>query len=275
LQVEGFLSLALVLAARGRFDEAMATFEAIPLHRVSPWDVIQVEVTRVRVLLAQGQLAEAVRWVDACQHARSERQPGATPVLFGDMEDLALARVALAQGRAEQVIAPLEDLRGRAERGGRGRNVLEARILLARARWMLGQRAAALADLGTALELAAPEGFARLFLDEGDAVGDLLAEYAASRGPSREREHALKLLVALGRPASALAATGAPAVALSAREVEVLRLLAAGRSNEAIAEELVVALSTAKWHVAQIYRKLGVRGRMEAAARARELRLIA
>jgi LuxR family maltose regulon positive regulatory protein len=62
---------------------------------------------------------------------------------------------------------------------------------------------------------------------------------------------------------------------LSPREADVLRLLATGRSNEEIAGDLVLALSTVKWHVAHIYRKLGVRGRMRAVARARELRLIA
>ncbi len=108
-------------------------------------------------------------------------------------------------------------------------------------------------------------------------MADLLAGYVASRRPSRERTHALQLLVAFGRavPPSALPVAETLAAALSARELDVLRLLASGRSNEAIASELVVALSTVKWHVAHIYRKLGVSGRVQAVTRARELRLIA
>jgi LuxR family maltose regulon positive regulatory protein len=61
---------------------------------------------------------------------------------------------------------------------------------------------------------------------------------------------------------------------LSERELEVLRLLAAGRSNQQIAEELVVALNTVKKHVAHILAKLGAANRTEATARARELGLL-
>src|SRR5262249_13911453 len=122
-----------------------------------------------------------------------------------------------------------------------------------------------------ALALAAPEGIMRVFLDEGEPIADLLAAYVA--GHPSAREHALKLLAAFGRvvepPMLPLS------MSLSPRELGVLRLLAAGRSNEAIAGELVVALSTVKWHVANIYRKLGVSGRVQAVARARELRFLA
>ncbi len=275
--VEGPISLALVQTARGRFEDALATFERIPIHQLSPWDVAQIEVMRARVLIAQGRIAEAARWADGCRRSRREPRPIAAMALFREMEDLALARVALAQGRAGETVAPLEDLSAQATRAGRWRNVLEARMLLARARWVSGEREAALGDLDAALALAAPEGFVRVFLDEGEPMADPLAGYVASRPPSRERTHALQLLAAFGRavPPSALPVAETLAAALSARELDVLRLLASGRSNEAIASELVVALSTVKWHVAHIYRKLGVSGRVKAVTRARELRLIA
>jgi LuxR family maltose regulon positive regulatory protein len=273
IMTEGPISLALVQAARGRVEEALATFEQIPQHQLSPWDITQVQAMRVRVLIAQGQLAEARRWAEACRRRRQEHDDIAELTLFHDLEDLALARVTLATGSAAEVIAPLEDLCARAARAGRMRNVLEARMLLARARGVSGERQAALHELDAALALAAPEGIMRLFLDEGTPLADLLATYVASRPPSRESAHALKLLAASGR-AVAPSELGLPE-ALSARELDVLRLLAVGRSNEAIAHELVVALSTVKWHVAHIYRKLGVKGRVQAVARARELRLIA
>jgi LuxR family maltose regulon positive regulatory protein len=275
--VEGLISLAMVQAACGRNDEALAAFEElrdqIRVYPLAPWDLTQLEVMRVRVLIAQGHLAEASRWAEACQRTRQEHRPISALVLIRELEDLALARVALAQGYAGDAVAPLEDLCTRATRAGRWRNVLEAKMLLARARWMSGEIEVALRDLEASLALAAPEGFMRVFLDEGESLADLLTSYVASRPPSRERAHALKLLAAFGRfiePAALpLAET------LSPRELEVLHLLATGRSNEAIASDLVVERSTVKWHVAHIYRKLGVTGRMQAVARARELHLIA
>jgi len=277
LMVEGPISLAMVQAARGSVGDALATLEQIPVHQLSPWDVTQIEVTRARLLIAQGQVSEAALWAEGCRRSRQEQRSISAITLFREMEDLMLARTALAQGCTGDAVAQLEDLCARATRTGRWRNVLEAWILLARARWMLGEREAALGDLEGALALAAPEGFMRLFLDEGEPMADLLANYVASCPPSRERTHALQLLAAFGRAVapSALPLAESFSARLSAREVDVLRLLASGRSNEAIASELVVALSTVKWHVAHIYRKLGVSGRVQAITRARELRLIA
>ncbi len=274
---DGLISLAMVHAAHGRYDEALVGFEElrrlIRTQQMASFDVNQMEMMRVRVLIAHGQLDEAARWAEACLRSRQEQSLIAALPLLREMEDLALARVALALGNAGEAIAPLEDICGPATRAGRLRNVLEARMLLARARWMSGEAHAAMLDLEAALALAAPEGFMRVFLDEGEPMADLLTAYVASHPPSRERAHALALLAAFGRAIEPSALP--PSAALSAREIEVLRLLATGRSNEAIASTLVVALSTVKWHIGQIYRKLGVAGRVQAVARARELRLIA
>jgi LuxR family maltose regulon positive regulatory protein len=273
---DGLVSLALLQAGRGQYEEALETFEEIRhlirMQQLVQWDLIQMEVARAGVLIAQGNVAEAARWAESCQR---ERRSGtaALPAVFREEEDIALARVALAQCRAEEAVALLEDVCPRALRSGRQRVLLVARALLARAHWMLSETDAALGDLDTVLALAAPEGFMRVFLDEGESMADLLAAYVAGRPPSRARAHALKLLAAFGRAAEPSALP--PSLALSPRELDVLRLLAIGCSNDAIARELVVALSTVKWHVAHIYRKLGVSGRVQAVARARALRLIA
>src|SRR5579859_1353273 len=274
---DGFVSLAMVQAARGQYDEAMASFEEvrhlIRTQQVASWGLSQMAMMRVRVLIAQGQIAEAASWADACLRSRGNQAPGTLFPLLREIEDLTIARVALAQGCAGDVIAPLEKTCVPATRAGRLRNVLEARMLLARAHWMLGEREAALGELDTALTLAAPEGIMRVFLDEGETMAEALAGYVASRSESPRRAHAFALLAAFGRvvelPALSLSET------LSPRELAVLRLLAAGHSNEAIASNLVVALSTVKWHVAHIYRKLGVNGRVQAVARARERHLVA
>ncbi len=275
--IDGLISLAVIQAERDRGDEALATFEEIRhlirKQRLAAIDIYQMEYVRARVLLMYGHVTEAARWADERRNSRKLSDPLMDLAVLREAEDLALARVALAQGCADADVALLEDLCAHAERGGRLRNALEARMLLARARWMAGETEAALRDLEASLALAAPEGFVRIFLDEGELMADLLAGYVASRPPSRERAHALKLLAALGRAAepSALPLS----ITLSPRELDVLRLLATGHSNEMIASELVVALSTVKWHVAHIYRKLGVTGRVRVVARARELHLIA
>ncbi len=273
---DGLISLALLQAGRGQYDESLATFQEIQhlirMRQLAQWDLVQMEIARAGVLIAQGNVAEAARWAESCLRARESNMAEYVGA-FREDEDLALARVALAQGHAEEAAAFLKDVCPHAIRLGHLRPALAARVLLARVYWMLGEVDTALLNLDAALAIAAPEGCVRVFLDEGESVADLLAAYVAGRPASRERSYALKLLAAFGRavePAFESAST-----ALSARELDVLRLLATGRSNEAIASELVVALSTVKWHVAHIYRKLGVNGRVQALARARELRLIA
>ncbi len=273
---DGLISLALVQAETDRYDESMATLEKmyqlVQIRQFPTWDEDMADLTRARVLVRSGQLDEAVRWADERWRHREKRRLFSSLVLFREMEDLALVRVELARGNASAAVKVLDDLCVRASRAGRMRNVLEARMLQARAHALLGESDAALRALDASLALAAPEDFRRVFLDEGEPMADLLASYVAHRPHSPERTHALRLLTAFGRVVGILSQP--PADALSARELDVLRLLATGRSNAAIADELIIAPSTVKWHVAQIYRKLGVTGRVQALSRARELRLL-
>jgi LuxR family maltose regulon positive regulatory protein len=277
---DGLIYLAQVQFAYGQYEDALTTLERIramvQARQLAPWDLSQMEVVRARVLIALGKLDEASRWAEDRLSGRERGDSGPMPPLMfmSDLEDLSIARISLARHENDAALAILEPLAQRASDTGQWRNLMEARMLLGLAHWLSGEDEAAVCELHAALAFAAPEGFMRVFLDEGDTMADLLERYLASQpssASSREREHARGLLVAFGR---AVAPTSTLDT-LSPREVDVLRLLATGRSNEAIASDLVLALSTVKWHVAHIYRKLGVRGRMRAVARARELRLIA
>ena len=280
---DGLIYMALVQCAYGRHDDALATLERIRTMvlagQLAPWDLTQMEIVRARVLIARGFVDEARRWAEERLRGREQGNSGPTPPLefMNDLEDLSIARIWLAQSDIRATITLLEPLAKRTEATGQWRNLMETRMLLALAHWMAGDPDAAHRDLHAALTIAAPEGFIRVFVDEGDAMADMLESYVASQNAplthTREYEHACKLLAAFGRTLEP--ASTALAEVLSQREVDVLRLLATGRSNEAIASDLVLALSTVKWHVAHIYRKLGVRGRMQAVTRARELRLIA
>ena len=169
--------------------------------------------------------------------------------------------------------------------------MIEIRILQALAHHAQAERGQAFMMLEQALRLAAPEGYVRVFVDEGAPMATLLAgALEALTWPQGERaqdgrayaEHLLAVLRAEGvepvrdvhSPGSDRQIATASSELLTEREQEVLRLLAAGRSNQAIADELVVAVGTVKRHLNNIFGKLGVQTRLEAAARARDLSLV-
>jgi LuxR family maltose regulon positive regulatory protein len=130
--------------------------------------------------------------------------------------------------------------------------------------------------IGSCLALAEPEGYIQIFLDVGEPARELLAAYLRSAAP-RHKLFAQKVLDAFspssktGAPASQPAGLVEP---LSGRELEVLHLMAQGRTNQEIARQLIVAPGTIKAHTASIYRKLDVANRTEAVARARQLGIL-
>ena len=147
-----------------------------------------------------------------------------------------------------------------------------------------GDPTRAITSLQRALLLAAPEGYVRLFVDEGAPMAALLrAAQAAGIMP----DYVVILLAAFPNNVSTDVTTSLPLPVLTSplhkrnvpdmlteRELEVLRLLAAGHSNQAIAQQLIVAIGTVKRHVNSILSKLGVRSRLQAVARAREIGLV-
>jgi LuxR family maltose regulon positive regulatory protein len=152
-----------------------------------------------------------------------------------------------------------------------------------------GEEAAAVAALAEALTLACAQSYVRVFADEGPPMAALLARLIAAQrsgsGFGAAAEVPLGCLARLQRALGAQDAApgaargGAAAVPglveqLTSRELEVLQMLAAGRSNQAIATELVVTLDTVKKHVSHVLGKLGAANRTEAVTRARELGLI-
>jgi LuxR family transcriptional regulator, maltose regulon positive regulatory protein len=133
-----------------------------------------------------------------------------------------------------------------------------------------------------ALTLAEPEGYLRTFVDEGPEMASLLSEVLMVHQrrhlerPDRPSAHYLrKLLTALEQAASgSVSPTPQLPEPLSERELEVLQLIAAGKSNSRIAQELFVTAGTVKTHIRNIYRKLDAHSRTQALVRARELNLL-
>jgi LuxR family transcriptional regulator, maltose regulon positive regulatory protein len=199
-----------------------------------------------------------------------------------------LARVLLADhapNRALELLGRLQALAVAQERLG---SVIEVRALRALALEALGDHDGALADLAETLTLAAPEGWLRVFLDEGTPMAALLGKLvttpararavAAARLPRAHLDRLLRAfehegLPVLPRPRPGGAVVPGLVEPLSERELQVLGLLADGKSNQAIAEELVISLDTVKSHVSHVLDKLGAANRTQAVARARDLGL--
>jgi LuxR family transcriptional regulator, maltose regulon positive regulatory protein len=236
---------------------------------------------RARLLLALGRVEEATRWT---QEQGLTDHDEVSYLREGD--HLVLARVLLAQGQPDRALGLLERLDARAASQDRTGNLIQIRALRALALQAADEHQAALTLLAETLELAAPEGHVRVFVDEGPPMAALLRSLLGTRrraraaaGAGAGTEHLHRVIQAF-QPATAQADSAARAVRgliepLTDRELEVLRLLAAGRRNRDIAAELVVTLETVKKHTSHIFDKLGAANRTEAVAHARRLGLIA
>ena len=283
----GLVTLAWIRQAKGDQAgalDALGQAERIQLSPVIVGLINPVPAERARLALAQGDVDAAVRWARTGGLAAEDE-----PSYPREREYLVLVRVLLATHAPEQALGLLERLHTGAAAQGRIGSVIEVRALQALARSASGDQAGARAALAEALALAAPEGYLRVFVDEGPPMAALLRQQLVGRRQERPaaaagtpRDHLARLVDAFeqaGLPVRPPVRRGGVVVAglvdpLSARELDVLGLLAAGATNRAIAEELVVTLDTVKRHVSHLFSKLQVANRTQAVARARELGLL-
>jgi LuxR family maltose regulon positive regulatory protein len=279
----GLATLAWIRQAEG---DAAGALDAIgEAERAAPGGANlfnSVPAQRARLLLAQGDVAAAAHWTKE-RGLAAGNEPGYPQ----EPEYLVLARVLLAQGHPGRALPLLERLLAAAVTQGRTGSVIETRALQALALAASGDQPGAVAALAGALTLGCPQGYVAVFADEGAPMRALLARLAAAQragqpaaggvppGCLARLQQALDQKHAVPRPGrGAAAAVPGLAEPLTARELEVLRLLAAGTPNQRIARELVVTLDTVKKHVSHVLGKLGAANRTEAVTRARELGLI-
>jgi LuxR family maltose regulon positive regulatory protein len=260
-------------------DQAERLYDGAFAPNVRP-----VATRKTRVWVAQGRLGEAFRW------AREQGLSVENELSYlREFDHITLARVLLARYQSDRadgsisgVVGLLERLLKAAEEGGRQGSVIEILVLQAIAYHAQGDLPAALLPLQHALALAEPEGYVRMFLDEGSSMMQLLREASAREIMPRQGlpTYTDKLLAAFeaekrkSEDRSYLSLAQPLIDPLSQRELKILQLIAQGLSNREIGERLFLALDTVKGHNRKIFDKLQVQSRTEAVARARELGLL-
>ena len=267
------VAMARVRMAEGDLDAALGLLDEADDQYVSHFlpDVRPVAALRARVWLRQGRLAEAQRWANDVGLSSDDDL-----VYLREFEHITLARVLLARSiRDRPLLAPAAGLLDRllhaADNGSRIGSVIEVLVLQALERQIQGDVPAALVPLGRALALAEPEGYVRMFLDEGLPMAALLQAVAK---PKSAPTYVRALLSAFGSGSRPRPVDQALIEPLSERELEVLRLLGTDLDGPDIARELVVSLHTVRSHTKSIYAKLGVTNRRAAVSRAAELDLL-
>ena len=250
-ETQGDLEGALAL-----LDEAQRLYIRSPLPDFSP-----ISALKARIWVAQGSLTKALEWA---------REQGLSvndaPSYLREFEHLTLARVLIARhqsdwetGAIHEAIGLLERLLQAAEEGKRMGSVIEILAVLALAHAAQGDIPPALVSLERALTLAEPEGYVRIFLDEGKPMAELLKRAGKNKSSFLEKQ----------------VISSQPLIEpLSENEMEVLRLLRTELSGPEIARERMVSLSTIRTHTQHIYAKLGVNNRRAAVRRAEELGLL-
>jgi LuxR family maltose regulon positive regulatory protein len=236
-------------------------------------DVRPVPAVRARVRVAQGEWGAALGWA-------RERGLSADDDLsyLREFEHITLARALLARYTAEQDEHSIQEACGLLERlgqaageGDRTGSLIEILVVQALAHQARGDLPAAVASLRRALTLAEPEGYVRIFVDEGPPMASLLRAVAKQEAPS---SYIRRLLAAVGATADSAPVSRGLIDPLSARELDVLRLLGSDLGGPDIARELVVSLNTVRTHTKNIYAKLGVNNRRAAVRLAHELQLL-
>jgi LuxR family maltose regulon positive regulatory protein len=268
------LGLRLCLA-RGQIAGASVQMEAIAhlLHsRSVPYLRVLAADSQVRFWTAQANTGSMEKWATGLER---DCAAAAWPMYLQFLADRALARAWLALEQPERALPALDVLRQQAEEAGWQGEVIIVALLQARAHAALVSVEPAHSALLHALTLAQPEGYIRTFVDEGSVISRLLEEQQSDAETPTLAAYIATLLEAFREPRSRqLADAQALVEPLSDREQEVLCLIDTGLTNAEIAEALVVAVSTIKTHINNIYGKLGVRTREEAIDHAHKLGLL-
>jgi LuxR family maltose regulon positive regulatory protein len=265
--LRGYHALARIWQAQGdteralaALDEADAVAEKMGVAQVKVW----LSALRAQVWLARGDTGAAVDWAN---HFAGQMEAAVYPSV-----PLALAKVWLSQREPDKALPLLDHALQSAQTVGRLGNAIHILAVQALVYHARGESEQAFARLKQALDLAEPEGYVRVFVDEGAPMARLLRRMLTRSSASG---YIRQLLEALGESVKIEAAPASRLInPLSQREREVLRLIVEGATNQEIAHELVLTVNTVKRHISNIFDKLHVSNRVQAIAQARERNLL-
>jgi LuxR family maltose regulon positive regulatory protein len=292
IMIVGFRTLARLQIANGQRDEAMrslAQLERLGEDRGALRISASARQERIRMALSAGELERAL--VIQREHDDAAIWSGfAGRCMKGsdpETPDVTRIRLLLAQGQARKALDALKDAVSAAVEAGFFRQALLLRVLGATAHEACGERRLALRVLKEALAAAQGEGFVRTFADEGEIVSGMVQEIRKLVAPvggiaGREDvslEFIDRVLQATGAQnptpaAEESTAAGAPSEALTDREIDILGKVALGFSNEDLGAQLCLSVHTVRFHLRNIYVKLGAHNRTQAVALGRRLGLI-
>jgi len=280
-----YITLARIRLAQARTSDATEALEKA-VHLVQTRGVFSearyaVQYAWVKIWLAQDDLQAANRWVVS----QDERLKSDDITDFeNELVYTSMARVMIAENKPKEAMRLLLQLKENAQSAGRNGRLIEIMLLESLAMQRMGESKQAMNSLTNSLTLAEPEDYTRIFLDEGQPMRKLLKQWLEQTDTSSLGEYVIRLLSHFDAEPQTFTATQKKDISasveqalietLSPRELEVLQLMALGKTNQEIAQRLVVARGTIKAHAASIYRKLDVTNRTEAAARARELGIL-
>jgi len=261
----------------GSYQAIQSAVQLIEQWQISRfWPIPPAAAYRTRIWIAQGELVAAEEWASATGLNAED----ASFTYLNEVDLITLARLRIAQGDLETAVSLLHHLQEAAAAAGRNGSLIEILILQAITFTAQQHSEKSLQALEQALTLAEPQGYMRVFLDEGEPLRLLLLAYREQLPGSVEAKTRLfayinRLLAAFSLPGSPQPPQLDPLLdPLSDRELEVLRLVAAGASNRDIAQTLFVAIPTVKKHVSNIMSKLNASSRTQAVAEARTLGLL-
>ena len=275
-----YLCLTRVLITRGDFAGAEAVIRRIEdVARevlVPPWIMNLFSAWQLHIWLAQSRLNAISDWLEN----GDLKLDGDIPILH-EKEYIVLARFLLANGQSEEAASLVKRLLERAEAGGATSRIIEILIIQAMIFEAQEDSVKSMKSLGRTITLAQSEGFVRVFVDAGPAMARLLYEALSSDFAPDQIDYIQRLLASfpvekpVPKKQTLLQSAEYELIEpLTGREIEVLRLIAAGLSRQEIAANLVLSLNTVKAHARNIYGKLGVHSQIQAVGKARTLGLL-
>lgn len=270
--VPGIILQARILQAMGQADEAEEilndALEELRRQHSPRWERL-LEAAQIRCQLAKGHVSTGQAWLEQRHISTSDR-----PNVTREYEQITLARILLGSNDRNEAIAWLNKLLSEARRADRIGSQIEILLLLAQA-YSHHEQEHAFHALEAALELAEPDNYIRIFLDEGLPMWQLLQRWIAVKRQDEGQTAAYveQLLGAYkGEPCNRNPAS--TDILFTQRERELLYYIVEGRSNEEIALELFLSQGTIKRYIHHIYQKLQVRNRVQAVSKIKELNLL-